>query len=53
VEYYTRYILACLPQPRDQLKDKRSEDDKIFRRVYEMMETKAREVRMAEIENRK
>jgi len=35
------------------LEDKRSEDDKMFRRVQETVEIKAREVRMAEIEERR
>jgi len=35
------------------LEDRRSEDDKMFRRVQETVEIKAREVRMAEIEERR
>jgi len=53
VECYTGYILAYFPQPRDQLEDRRSKDNKMFRRVWETVETKAREVRMAEIEKRR
>ena len=42
------YALACSLQPRDQLENRESKDNKIFRRVWETVKTKVREVRMVE-----
>ena len=44
--------MASLSQPRDQLKDRGSENDEMPRRVWEAMETRAGEVRVAEAKER-
>jgi len=50
VEYYTRYTLAYSLQLRNQLEDRRDEDDKMSRRMWKAVKAKAGKVRMTETE---
>ena len=44
------YAMTCLPQSWNWLEDRWSEDNKISRRMWEVVETKAEKIRLAETE---
>ena len=46
-------VIACLLQSGDQLKDKRSKDDKVSRRMWKVVEAKARKIRMGKTKKKK
>ena len=53
MKHDTGHALACLPQSKNWLEDRRSEDDEMPRRVEETIKTKVREVRMAKIKEKR
>ena len=53
MKHYTRYVMACSLQSRNQLEDRRSKDDKMSERMWQTVKTKARKFRMAETERRR
>ena len=60
MEYYLGYAIVCLLQSWNWLEDRRSEDNKMPKWVWKVLEAKAREIRMVktgkkekEVEERK
>ena len=53
MECDSRDAMACVPQFWDQLENRRGKDDEMSRRMWEVVETKARKVGVAKVERRR
>ena len=53
MECYLGYALASLAQPQNQLEDRRSENNKMSKRVWKTVEASARKIAVGKIKERR